>query len=82
MQTQINYEDFITPQNTQIIKQITAELSQQIQLVLEVTPIDTTTNGCNIKLVDKIGVGELDETITKEDVRELIELLKRAYMQL
>lgn len=81
MQTQIIYEDYLTSDNKQILSEIISDLSQSIRLRLLLLN-DNDTKMCKFSLEDKIGVGVLSETLDKQNLRELIELIKKVYEQL
>lgn len=81
MQTNILYDNFLTQDNHQQISKITIDASENTQMALIYTNKDNQKK-CVFSLKDKIGVSELSETLGKQDVRELIELLKKMYMQL
>mgnify|MGYP000944179619 FL=1 len=82
MEATMTYSDFT--EGSPSLSSILAELSNQVEMSLNIIPSTTlsTKNLCEIKLKDKIGVDEISETINKEDVKQLLNILKIVYIQL
>jgi DNA polymerase III gamma/tau subunit len=82
IKTLINYSNFqeCIPE----INNIEAILSNKISLNLNIiaSTMPEEQNKCIISLKEIMGVNELKEQINKEDVRQLITLLKLIYRQL
>lgn len=83
MQTKITYSNFLTPDNQQLISNISTDLSPQIQMDMSIVQKEGDDEKlCEIKLIDKIGVNELGEKINKNNIKEIIQLLRTVYNQL
>lgn len=81
MKATVTYSDFLTEDNKQVLSKISSDLSSEIQFDLSVVQ-KNNAKVCEIKMIDKIGVQELSETINKNDIKEMILLLKTIYSQL
>ena len=79
MKTIITYSDYLTSDNQQTLSKISADLSSQIEIDLEVKLDSEGNKNCEVKFIDKIGVNELAETIGKDEIRELIQMLRTVY---
>ncbi|WP_242970184.1 MULTISPECIES: hypothetical protein [Clostridium] len=77
----ISYSNFLTENGEQILNSISATLSPQTEMLFSIKKQNDNQSEsiCNIKLADKIGVNEISDNIQKQDVRELIEMLKVIY---
>ena len=87
MRTEILYDDYLTANGVQKINKISIEISENIQLDLKyveknIQDLSFINKLCEIKMIDRIGVAELSGDLTRENIRELIELLKKIYMQM
>lgn len=58
------------------------DLSSQISMIIKLNLTDDKSNVCTIGLKDNIGINELSETIDKNNILEIINLLKEVYNQL
>ncbi|AAK79079.1 asparagine synthetase B (glutamine-hydrolysing) [Clostridium acetobutylicum] len=81
MNVNISYSNFLTENGEQILNSISATLSPQTEMLFSIKKQNDNQSEsiCNIKLADKIGVNEISDNIQKQDVRELIEMLKVIY---
>ena len=82
MQANIYYDHYLSESNKQIIKNIEASLDGDIGLNLSVDRTDIENMLCQIKMYDKIGVSEIESHLDRNELRELITLLKQIYNQL
>lgn len=82
MKANIYYKEFLTEDQKQIIEKIEYDLSDTILLTMFNKINDNGKKYCEIKIEDKIGVAELETQIKKQDIREIIELMKKMYQQL
>jgi len=82
MQVDMNYSDF--QESQPILSSATAELSNQVEMNLSIIPSTNISveNLCLISLKDKIGIDEISEKINKDDIRQLLNILKITYNQL
>ncbi|WP_291567030.1 MULTISPECIES: hypothetical protein [unclassified Clostridium] len=83
MRAEVIYDPFLTIDNKQTISKITIDISDRHQLVLSYLDSAKANNKlCEIKMIDKLGLCEISETIDKENFRELIQLVTSMYRQL
>ena len=82
MNVKIFYDDYLTDDSKQVIKEIQADLVQDVGLVLEVDRSVEENKTCLVKMFDQIGVSEVESKLDKKELRELISLLKQIYNQL
>lgn len=87
MNVNIFYDHYLNEENQQIIKSIKASLDGDIglDLLVDRTIIDDDgkeTPVCRINMYDKIGVSDIESRIDKNELRELIALLRKIYNQL
>lgn len=87
MKVIINYDDFITDDNKQIINSVIVEASDSISMKLTKTEVlgsipEENKNVCEFKIKDTIGLNEVITQIDKGDLRELIEVIKLIYNEL
>lgn len=82
MQMTMTYSDFT--ESSPNLSSAKAELSDQVEMELNIIPSTTLDlqNKVSVTLKDKIGIDEISETIDKEDVRQLLNILKIVYIQL
>lgn len=81
MKTNIEFNEFLDKDGKQIINKIEYSLSDTIKLTLSKN-IKDGVDICNLKMEDLIGVSELETQLNKQNIRELIELIKKIYNQL
>lgn len=81
MQATMTYSDFT--ESSPSLTNISAGLSNKVEMSLNIIPSTTLNeNTVRIMLKDKIGIDEISETINKEDVKQLLNILKIVYIQL
>lgn len=87
MKVNVVYDDFLTTDNKQIINNIQVNISDSvsIQLIKNVitgaTPEENKTV-CDLKIKDSVGLNEINTQLNKEDLKELIEIIKKMYNEL
>lgn len=83
MRTEVVYDPFLNKNNEHEISKITIDISDRHQLIL--TYLNSTKASdklCEIKMIDKLGIQEVSETVNSESFKELIQLATLMYRQL
>lgn len=87
MKVNVVYDDFLTADNKQIINNIQVNVSDNVSVQLiknvitGVTP-EEDQNVCDLKIKDSVGLNEINTQLDKEDLKELIEIIKKMYNEL
>ena len=82
MNVKVFYDYYLTEDNKQIISGINANLFGDVGLNLKVNRDNIENPFCKVKMYDKIGVSEVESTLDKNELKELIALLRQIYNQL